>query len=273
MGAVALANAHAAPAPVGAETGDPQALARLYRQMRFAPPGAPFYWWLQGRRYGLIDNVLTPFFDMHVGSVHLCIDDGGGRYRILGAQSAYYTDLQSGALLREWRNPITGAMVPLNYAAPRANATAYDDKGLVEGAAAPGIERHHFLGPASRVGDALWLREESHVVIAPAAAVAASGGGVAGTQPLRVHDMYTLQSPLAALRVRGTLPRWVPANGQFNDFNSWSPRFQMGDRPGTSLSRCAGRKERTWSAMPARYRELAAEVHPEWARDPAAVLD
>ena len=104
------------------------------------------------------------------------------------------------------------------------------------------------------------------------AAVAASGGGIAAARPLRVHDMYTLQSPRAALRDSGALPRWVPALGQFNDFNSWSPRFQMGDRPGTSLSRCAGRKERRWQDLPEKFRALAAQVHPEWARAPDKIL-
>jgi Protein of unknown function (DUF1838) len=247
-------------------------LARLYRQMRFAGDAQVFFWWLQGRRYGLIDNVLTPFFDMHVGSVHRCIDQGAGKYRVMSAQIGYYTHLETGELLQTWLNPITGANVALSYASPRTNSADYGPAGPIEAPTANGSERRHLLGPVSVVGDSVWLREETHIVVPPAAAVAASGGGVAGPRDLRVHDMYTLQSPRTALRPTGALPSWVPALGQFNDFNSWSPRFQMGDRPGTSLSRCAGRKERRWQDMPEKFRALAAQVHPDWVRDPAAVL-
>lgn len=251
---------------------DPRLLALVYRQMRFAGDGAPFYWWLRGRRYGLIDNVLTPFFEMHVGSVHRCVELGDGRFDVLSAQIGYYTDIASGELLTNWANPITGQSVPLSYAAPRASRASYGPEGPLESAPGSAAERRHWLGPMTVVGDSLWLREETHVVIAPAAAVAASGGGVANGRPLRVHDMYTLQSPRAAVKLTGRLPPWVPALGQFNDFNDWSPRFQMGERPGTSLSRCAGRKERRWQDLPRRFRELAAQVHPQWAKDPAAAL-
>lgn len=255
-------------AAAGAGTGidgsrDPQLIARLYRQMRFAGDGQVFFWWLQGRRYGLVDNVLTPFFDMHVGSVHRCTPAGDGRYAVSSAQIGYYTHLETGALLEQWDNPITGATVPLSYAAPRAAAVVYGPLGPEEVPSANGAERRHLLGPVSVVGDSVWLREETHVVVPPAAA---------GARPLRVHDMYTLQSPHAALRLDGRLPAWVPAIGQFNDFNGWSPRFQMGDRPGTSLSRCAGRKERRWQDLPQRFRALAAQVHPDWARAPEKIL-
>jgi len=272
MGAVAAGSGTRARAAGLDGATDPLQVARLYRQMRFAGDGQLFFWWLQGRRYGLVDNVLTPFFDMHVGSVHRCIEQGDGRYQVIGAQIGYYTHLETGALLETWANPITGANVALTYAPPRANTSNYGPTGPEEPVSANGAERRHVLGPVSVVGDSVWLREETYIVVPASAAVAASGGGAAASRPLRVHDMYTLQSPRAALRDSGPLPRWVPALGQFNDFNSWSPRFQMGDRPGTSLSRCAGRKERRWQDLPEKFRALAAQVHPDWARAPDRIL-
>ncbi len=272
MGAVAAGGPAGARADGVDGATDPLLLARIYRQMRFAGDDRVFFWWLQGRRYGLIDNVLTPFFDMHVGSIHRCVDQGDGRYQVIGAQVGYYTHLETGALLENWLNPITGANVALAYAPLRANTSNFGPTGPVESASVNGAERRHVLGPVSVVGDSVWLREETYIVVPPSAAVAASGGGVAASRPLRVHDMYTLQSPRAALRDSGLLPRWVPALGQFNDFNSWSPRFQMGDRPGTSLSRCAGRKERRWQDLPEKFRALAAQAHPQWARAPDKIL-
>jgi hypothetical protein len=128
-------------------------------------------------------------------------------------------------------------------------------------------DRKHFLDPFERIGPDLWIREESHVVLTPDPAATAQGPV---PRPMRVHDMYTFQAPAAALTGRGA--DFVPANEQFNDFNDWSPRFQMGDRPGSSVSRCAGRKEARIGDMPDAWLKLARRMHPDAVKDPARTL-
>jgi hypothetical protein len=71
--------------------------------------------------------------------------------------------------------------------------------------------------------------------------------------------MYTFQCALAALR--RAPGEFVDAAAQFNDFNDWSPRFDMGDRPGTTVSRCAGRKVRRFGDMPERWRSFSQRLH------------
>jgi hypothetical protein len=77
-----------------ASTDDPLAadfVHTLYRRIRFGANGSSVYWWLRGTRYGLVDNVLTPFFDMHVGSIHRRRDLDAERYEISTAAAIYYS--------------------------------------------------------------------------------------------------------------------------------------------------------------------------------------
>jgi hypothetical protein len=249
-------------APAGALE-DPANLHRAYRRVRFAGDERIVFWWMRGRRYGFVDTVLTPFFDMHVGSMHRCRDLGDGRYEVRTASAMYHTDIASGALVESWANPVTGRTVQFSYPAPAAAVTTYTyAAGVQDGPSPPGMkmERRHVLAPLELVGEEAWLREESWLVVQ----YAATG------RSQRVHDMYTFSSPAAALR--DAARAFVPASVHFNDYNGWSPRFEMGDAPGSSVARCSGRKVAGVDELPRPFLELARRLHPDAFRDPARTL-
>ncbi len=66
------------PIAEGAETLSPADQALAFRKFAYATRPEPGFWWLQGRRYGLVDNQLTPLWDMHVGIVFRTRDLDGG---------------------------------------------------------------------------------------------------------------------------------------------------------------------------------------------------
>jgi hypothetical protein len=238
-------------------------LHRAYRLLRFAADERVFFWWMKGRRYGFVDTVLTPFFDMHVGSMHRCRDLGDGRYELRTASAMYHTDLATGALLESWANPVTGRTVKFSYPAPSAAATIYSyAEGIQDGPPPPGMkmERRHVLSPLEIVGDEAWIREESYLTVL----YAASG------RSQRVHDTYTFSAPVAGLRQ--SRPRFLPATVHFNDYNGWSPRFEMGDAPGASVARCSGRKVATLAEMPETWRRFARQLHPRAFDDTGRAL-
>ena len=242
---------------------DPAQLHRVYRRIRYAGDDRLVFWWMKGRRYGIVDNVMTPFFDMNVGSMHRCRDLGGERYEVVTASSLYFTDLASGELVENWANPVTGRTVRFNYPAPRPAVSVYSyGEGVVVEPEMPGmrLERRHVTSPVEVQGADAWLHEESWVI----ADVLATG------RKMKVHDMYSYVCPVAALR-DPAVP-FVPAVEHFNDYNDWSPRFEMGDRPGTSVARCSGRKVATLDGMPDGFLRLARRLHPEAFRDPAKTL-
>lgn len=230
----------------------PNSLHQLYRRIRFGADGQAVYWWLRGTRYGLVDNVLMPFFDMHVGSIHRRRDFDADRYEISSASAIYYTAVGGDALLERWENPVTGRTVRFEYAAPRIGITSYSlTRGQLVASELPGLRAvpQHSLGPARRDAGRIWLDEASHVQVDRGSAPA-----------MKVHDLYTYSVAEADLTSTGGL---TPAIAAFNDFNDWSPRFEMGDHPGSSISRCAGSKVAELSAMPARWRGLFDSLHPQ----------
>ncbi len=252
----------AGPTPAGG-VDDPAAFNRHYRRIRYAPGTDLLFWWMRGRRYGLVDNQLIPFFDMHVGSMHRCRDLDDDRFEVSSAATIYFTDLQTGELLENWNNPVTGKVVRFNYAPPRAGRSEYSYRdGVLESAPMAGVrqDERHSHSPLRVVGDEAWFTEETSMI----AHFEATG------QSIRVHDTSTYGSPVAALLDPGA--RFVPAVEHFNDYNDWSPRFQMGDRPGTSVARCSGRKVATLAEMPADFLRIARRVHPDAFADPARTL-
>ncbi len=261
----AAAQAAARPAPLAGTLDDPANLHRVYRRIRFAADDRLVFWWMKGRRYGYVDNLMVPYFDMHVGSWHRCRELDDGRYEVATASAMYFTDPASGALVEDWANPVTGKTVKLSYPAPARAVAVYAYSGAEQDARpTPGMrmERHHVVAPLELVDDEAWLREETWIK--------ATRGTAGGTRTQKVHDMYTYSSPVAALR--DPKARFVPAVAHFNDYNDWSPRFEMGDEPGGTVARCSGRKVASLEAMPADYLRLGRRLHADAFRDPARTL-
>lgn len=238
-------------APSRASSIDPADPHRLYAALRFGRPGQPVFWWMGGTRYGLVDNELIPFFEMHVGSVHVREDLDADRYRIRSASALYFTPLGEASLLTEWDNPITRRPVRLSYSAPSVSETVYSlSRGILVEPALPGarVERDHRIGAVRIAAGHAQLDELSRVRIwrnpAPT--------------PQKVHDAYTWSASIDSLSQPGG---FVAAAVAFNDFNDWSPRFEMGNRPGTGVARCAGYKVARLDDMPTNWRQQYERLH------------
>jgi hypothetical protein len=266
---VAAAHAAAAAAAAGSSVVDggdllaPGNVHRLYRRIRYGTDGQAVWWWMRGRRYGLVDNVMTPFFGMEVGSLHVARSLGAEQYEVSSLSAIYFSDLERGELLTEWPNPVTGRNVTFRYATPKPSKRvyAYSSGPEVENpASGMRADRRVVLSPAELIGDDVWLTDETYLTLTPEPPAASAPGPVPfSTRRMRVHDMYTFQCGLAALR--RAPGEFVDSVAQFNDFNDWSPRFDMGDRPGTTVARCAGRKVRRLADMPDRWRAFSRRLH------------
>ncbi len=245
---------------------DEHNLHRIYRRMRFAADDQVVFWWMKGRRFGIVDNELQPFFNMEVGSMHRCRERDDGGYEVATAAAIYYTDLQSEELLQSWRNPVTGELVRFDYNVPAATAAHYSYlSGRLDEPSAMGmrVERRTTFDPVRVDSAEVWLTEENYVRLFREASAAADPA-------MRVHDLYTYSCQHSALR--DSQLAYVHAAVQFNDYNDWSPRFQMGEHRGTSVSRCAGRKESRLEQLPGSYLKLARRLHPQAFADPIKTL-
>lgn len=230
---------------------DPAERYRVYAALRFGPPGRAVFWWMTGTRFGLIDNELIPFFDMHVGSLHLRENLDADRYLVRSISALYFTPLGESSLLTAWDNPVTRNLVPLSYPVPSITTTEYSlSRGvLVEPSLADArVERDHRFGDVRLGGGLCQLDELSRVRVWRGNA----------TTPQKVHDLYTWSAPIEGW---GQSVEPIAATVAFNDFNDWSPRFQMGAQAGTGIARCTGRKVLRLEDMPTVWLSHYSRLH------------
>lgn len=257
---VALAAAPvAARAPMPAPTADDE--MRMLLQMRGALDDRLVISFLEGVYYGVMDAQLTPLYGLSAGLFrrYFARPDGGADY--LNFELIYITDLETGGLLREFRNPYSGAVStpPQNRLGP-GRMTIQPDREIVP-AEGPGRATYHRCRPAHIVGNDVWIIEE-------AAAYVPAPLNYAFNEMLTYHaDARDLADPKAV---------HVPTTVNYTPVIGWRPWHGMKDHPAASRSHvtgvCAGRISTSVDDLPAHFLRWTEEFHPDVLRDPAAVL-
>lgn len=249
------------------DLGNRQELLHVYRKLAYSLDETVTFWWMRGTRYGLVDTVTTPFWDMHIGAWLRTRDLDEGSYEVTMASANFYTPPDSTELLEVFQNPYTGKQVPINYHAPRARRNVMGPDGSSPFGGVPGMtttDRSTDKGPG-------WIEGEDVVVRGDSMLRAVPTDAGPDARPFVVNDWSTYVGSLAEVSNPGVKN---PASVQyFNDILSWPEWLQMGDHPGNYVSRCFGRKVFAYDQMPAVWRQLFERALPESAKDPYGVLD
>jgi hypothetical protein len=232
----------------------------VHRKLAYSMDSSLTFSWLRGVRYGVFDNVLRPLWTMHLGTMFRTHDLANG-YRVTAATTTFYTDLDTGRLLKTVKHPITGKMIDIRYFPPTPQTMIYGRSGppIPESGPLATLENHVDTGPA-------WIDGETISVLGDHLAYSREGAAT----PIRVNDLSTFVG-LAKDVADPNTPN-PPATMIFNDLNTWPPWLQMGDAPGAYFSRAWGRKEFSYDAMPGVWRALMRTEYPAIAADPAAAL-
>ena len=72
----------AAPANSAPDLGDQKQLFNAFRKLAYSMDGDVTWWWMRGTRFGVVDSVATPFWDMYVGSWFTTRDLDDGAYEV-----------------------------------------------------------------------------------------------------------------------------------------------------------------------------------------------
>jgi hypothetical protein len=235
--------------------------ARIFRKLAYATDDSVGYWWLEGTRYGLVDSELTPFWQIHIGNLFRVHELPGGAYEVDFLSVSFYTDVNSGQYLRKFDNPFTRRTIDVGYYPPKVVTVPFgadgDKNPVID---ADGITHTDAIGAARIEGDRIWVQGDR---LLHRDAAAPKGR-------VRVNDLCTyFGSKREVANPRTTMPS---AGLMFTDINDWPSWLEMGDRPGSYYSRMLGQKVSTYQQMPALWRTLLAQEHPEIARDPAGML-
>jgi hypothetical protein len=237
---------------------------RQYRKLRFALHEDVLFWWIRGTKLGVVDSLVTPLYHMEIASIFRCRNGAGGEFSVTSLELVYNTDIASGALLTQWRNPYTSQVIDTRAPQPIGPVTVqYTAAGPQLPTSLPGatLKHEHRWAFRDGAGDMQLLQDESFSVVTPTAG---------GAHEFKVSDLSTYQASRRDL----DNPRLqsAPATVSFNAVSNWQRWMSMGDRPGSLLSRGVGQKARRLQDCPRPFLDLLARQHPDILRDPAAAL-
>jgi hypothetical protein len=229
---------------------------------------------LEGVYYGVMAARIRPLYGICAALFRQYRPRADGGFDYANYELVFITDLDTGGLLPEFRNPYSGKVVkppqarfgPSRFAvypslevqrtsplvsapAGRGANAAHDD----------GSHFHRFRSPRV-VGDDVWLVEESTQQLPSPADV-----------PL--NEMLTYHASLRDLSDPSLTH--VPTDLQFNPVIGWRPWQGMENfdgPPSHVLGVCAGRVVRRFEELPAAYRRWTAQFHPDVQADPLKLL-
>ena len=256
---LALGLMAAAPATLGATPADIE--MRMLLQMRGALDDRLVISYLEGPYYGVVEGRITPLYGLSAGLFrqYIARADGGADY--LNIELVFVTDLETGELLTEFRNPWTGAVnpAPKNRLGPSRFTITPERRVIAPGP--PGISTFHRFRPARILGDDVWITEESAVFVPPPANFA-------------FNEVLTYHASLKALSAPGALH--VPTDVHFAPVIGWRPWHGMAGHPQEKTSHimgnCAGRVVTSMNELPPRYLRWLEEFFPDVAADPLKAL-
>lgn len=270
LGAAAAAAIGVAAPPLRAATGlnldldDPWDRLTALAKFRGSLDGKTVMWWMKGTRFGVVDTVVTPLFNMMIGSFMRLRPVPGKGFEVTMLEMSYFTDLETGAVLDTFRNPYNGKLCQV----PEQRLGPYPVLMTPTGVILPDIpmfgtvEVTTRLGPAIVQGDDVWIRDDATA-------------RVDSTHPMMGKHVYN-----ELLTYRGKLSdlnnpelQSAPAEISFQSLTSWREWFQADDVGGHTTARASGTKIHRMEDFPPDYLKAARARHGKIMADPEAALD
>ena len=240
-------------------------VAVLYKKLRYRADDGVLFWWLDGTKFGQVGADIKPLFGMKVGTIARVRNQPDGTFTVTTLEVVFYTDLASGAFLREWRNPYTNQTIPVSHAPLGPTTMRHGKDGMpIRNTMLGGnrIAARTDVHPLVIKGDDVWLAHDS------TASVERDGGA---SPPFLVNDWSTYLGKLSDLRDQAKPVG--EATVYLQEATGWARWMQMDGQPGNQVARAIGRKVVRFEDMPADWRKLLTEIDPHIARDPIAALD
>ncbi len=269
---VAASTNRAAPASAVLDFSAPAVRLDALVRMRGALDDRLVISFLEGVYYGVMQARITPLYGLSAALFRQYRKRPDGGFDYANLELVYVTDLDTGGLLEEFRNPYSGntgkppqtrlgpSRLTITPALEVQRPGQTPGHGAVAGAdAARSSGFHRFRAPRV-VGDDVWIVEESSLQAPP---------------PLNFafNEVLTYRASLKALSDRGLLH--VPTEVQFHPVIGWRPWQGMDGfdgPPSHVMGVCAGRVVTSIDALPERYRKWTARFHPDVLADPLRLL-
>jgi hypothetical protein len=217
--------------------------------------GKAALWWYQGTFFAKPEGEITRPLMRIDGASRVSFEPAGsGVYHSRMDEAGFFSDLETGRLLDQWRNPLNGKMVePEHYRSGAASLITADSVRPDIEQLPPGIVFEGRMTPFVSHGDSTWVSEELFV----------SAPSQDPREPdLKVQtSLATFHSRLSELDDPGL--DFVPCELNYSTLATWRGWLEMGDRPGVISWRLVGSKLRSADELPARLTERLRERQPD----------
>lgn len=260
-----LATAGARPGRLTLDPANADDLSLIYRKVNYTFDDQPVFWYIEATRYGLVDSAFVPFWNMHVGFLFTVKSTGEFDFETKQLSAIFYSDLESGELLETFKNPYTGATLPVHQPGVIRGGNRFDKTQQVrEQRERPGarVTSGTAFGPARIIGDDVWIDGDTWIRAEPT--------GSEG-QLLQVNDWSTYHASLT--EVADPAVASAKATMHFNDINTFPAWLKMGDQPGNYVSRGVGRKLHSGEGMPPQWLRFMNERYPKESQDLVGAIE
>ncbi len=241
---------------------------RAFVKTRGDRSGRTVYTYTSGRVYAVRQGeVAVPFLGYDSGLVDRYEAVGDGSFRQWRRELMHFTDLATGELVREIRNPFTGKVDepmhglvgPLKFVLT-ARGVAYNTHDPAAASGPP------FLLDWRRQGADITVQQET--LRRYRNTQQPDRWPLASTGEFRTYcDFLTYRLPLAALE--DPQQSGPPVNIFYSAQTDWQPWMFMGSRtPGHMLWHASGFKTLDRSQLPAGFVAITARLHPGLLEDP-----
>jgi hypothetical protein len=224
----------------------------LFIKMRGALDGRVVIGCVNGQYNGVVDGKTTPVFGV-VSAVFSRYSPKDGGYGIVEFEEAYYTDLETGKVLSDLKNPYTNETVVVPpYNGPTDRLLVTDSLQFHSDATPPpNVQVRHFAEGPDIEGEDIVFVERVSVSVAPAA----------GKPAFNYTDHTSLRSKLSD--VTQSNKKMAGSKTHFEATCSWRPWFQMGNRPGYMTASGQGQFGVNLTDLPTAWLDATATLQPE----------
>ncbi len=231
--------------------------------------------WVDAVNYAFVEGVTYPMYRLLSTTLRQTQRVDDGLFKSVSLEVAMYVDIQTGELLDELTNPVTGKTitVPLYRAGPshmdlvvRAEDTREFsmDRETRDGGsffASGQVESQRFLSLPQRLGDDFFIRQD----------ISARVFGPGESNPSFFYREWTSNRGSWTELSNPDLPM-ASSDLLYVANTAFRPWMQMGDTPGHTVQNGRGSRSDSWDALPVELQRLVRIHHPDLIEDPRAVL-
>ncbi len=216
---------------------------------------------LEGIYSGVVDGAVTPIFGV-VSATFADYRELESGFEIRSAELAYFTDLDSGAVLETWKNPFTNELVkvPVSQLAPTTSRIGTDWRIEPEAAQTSGLQFSQSVAPAKIVGREVWFTET----------VMAQRDAGATEPAFYYNDRTVLRARLTDLDRGGAST--VRSDTSHQSVSSWRSWMKMASHPGAVVGFGNGFYGTTIDELPPAWIKATEKFRPEILKDPARMV-